>query len=1074
MTLQRKRILKTAALIVLSFVMLLVTLSYIYYLDLKKIFITKVSEEASSFIGQEVEIGDFSFSPTAGINVYDIRVLNPQGFGPRPLLAIKRLYLKFNFRALLGQEFYFKEITAHSPELTLVRNIKGKLNISEELMLFFEKKSEYRYRIDEFNILKGAFGLNGDDRYSIRNAILHLKPLASCNGVKTSLEGSATYYGSRIDLNGWIYLKEEPKRLNISVSAGNLSLEPLRTFLRKYRINTDRTKVACDLNAEGDTEKGFHLRSEISIDRTGFPRLRREVKEILLSAQVFLDMPERSLSIDGLSLRAEGITAATASGKLRARSGNFFYDGSVKIKRLDLSAFNLMKDFRVSGTVTSDRIRFSGDSKAPTPKLSGSLQIHEAALRSKDEDIEKIQARLRFSSDKQMKVEAEGTGRISEVYGYPFERSGNMNIALNARQIHKGVSLMASINVSPVETHLKEGRKVHLDSVSFTADAAVRRGNLSGNGRIEMTGIGLDIYRIPWLKASSSFGYRGNALTARDASIEGKDFRASAESVTVRLPEKRNVSEIAADFKNMDASYLPKEAGLGKADISVRVRTGGEYLSGDFGFSIGSATFRDIRAYSLTGRGTFDGKSFSADISDSRISGGKLQLAVRGKTTGGPFPLTIDSTAEDIDLEVLSKEASNIMTLPYDISGDLKKATFEGTVLSSASLQGSARLDAQKISLRWKDGGRNILKDFSLAEKVEFMGEDLDLKADTKVGKVAAKVFGRIKGFLRQDRFLDVEFKLPVVNAADIRDSFWDIFPDSLLYSGLNGSLSSDLKISYSRDNLSVRGRLTVDELALQGENDEYEIGPVNGTLPVAYARRAGETDLMELPSFERSQFGSLSKYYAEMSERGYSKIEIGSVKYGFKILDNLSIWIAQRGTALNIKRFSGNIFGGRLNGSAAIDLSKGVSYRAGFLLEGLSLTRLCDEIEPIKGYMSGKVNGTGLFRGSKAGFSNLIGRTDFWTYHTEDEKTRISKEFLKKMGGPSLKRYLGDRPFDKGVMDLYLQNGFVIFKDLEISHKNFFGMTDLSIKVAPYSNRIAIDHLMWSITEAAQRAKNK
>ncbi len=58
--------------------------------------------------------------------------------------------------------------------------------------------------------------------------------------------------------------------------------------------------------------------------------------------------------------------------------------------------------------------------------------------------------------------------------------------------------------------------------------------------------------------------------------------------------------------------------------------------------------------------------------------------------------------------------------------------------------------------------------------------------------------------------------------------------------------------------------------------------------------------------------------------------------------------------------------------------------------------------------------------------------------------------------------------------MDLYLQNGFVIFKDLEISHKNFFGMTDLSIKVTPYSNRIAIDHLMWSITEAAHRAKNK
>jgi hypothetical protein len=98
----------------------------------------------------------------------------------------------------------------------------------------------------------------------------------------------------------------------------------------------------------------------------------------------------------------------------------------------------------------------------------------------------------------------------------------------------------------------------------------------------------------------------------------------------------------------------------------------------------------------------------------------------------------------------------------------------------------------------------------------------------------------------------------------------------------------------------------------------------------------------------------------------------------------------------------------------------------------------------------------------------------DLWTYSAKDERTMISKEFLQKVGGPSLKAYLRDRPFDKGVLGLYLKDGYLIFRDLEISNRNFLGITDLSIKVAPVSNRIAIDYLLWTVAEAAERAKKK
>ena len=58
--------------------------------------------------------------------------------------------------------------------------------------------------------------------------------------------------------------------------------------------------------------------------------------------------------------------------------------------------------------------------------------------------------------------------------------------------------------------------------------------------------------------------------------------------------------------------------------------------------------------------------------------------------------------------------------------------------------------------------------------------------------------------------------------------------------------------------------------------------------------------------------------------------------------------------------------------------------------------------------------------------------------------------------------------------MSLYLQKGDLIFKELEISNRNFFGVTDLSVKVVPFNNRIALDKFLWSVTEAAQRPRRK
>jgi hypothetical protein len=227
------------------------------------------------------------------------------------------------------------------------------------------------------------------------------------------------------------------------------------------------------------------------------------------------------------------------------------------------------------------------------------------------------------------------------------------------------------------------------------------------------------------------------------------------------------------------------------------------------------------------------------------------------------------------------------------------------------------------------------------------------------------------------------------------------------------------------------------------------------------------------MPSFEKSQFDPLLHDYSrEPTEVGFQRVTIGSLRYGFQLLDHIDLWIRPKGNYLNIERFSANIFAGKLYGSAVVDLSSGFQYRAGLLVKGLSLTKLCESIEPIKGFISGNADGIANLKGSGIRISQLIGMADFWTYRTSSEKTVVSKEFLQKIGGSSLKGYLRNRQFNKGILDLYLKDGDLIFNELEISNRNILGITDLSVKVAPFSNRIPLDRLLWTIAESAERAK--
>ena len=510
------------------------------------------------------------------------------------------------------------------------------------------------------------------------------------------------------------------------------------------------------------------------------------------------------------------------------------------------------------------------------------------------------------------------------------------------------------------------------------------------------------------------------------------------------------------------------------ADARMNTKKGFDSAEGNFTFSTGHMIIGTAKPVRLEGKGTFDSKEFSVRFQELQIPGGKMTGTIQGKLSDTLFPLSFSLRADTVDIAEVAEAVSLFAEIPYGMAGTVRQFTMTLDMQKDFSLSGKCSFSADELSVLLKKSGPNLLKEGKVNAHITCTGKDISLTTHIQAGNVKAKANASIKTFDSPERSISVHIDLPRVEVSEIRNAFWDIFPDSLLYAGLQGSIGSDFDVHYTENSLEMDGVLELADFILEGENFEYSIGPVNGEIPVIYSKPAQKASV-SIPVFDRSEFSSLYKDFSGyVPDNRYSKLNIRSVNYGFRMLEDINIWMKKQGSTLKIEKFDGNIFGGTVSGAAFVGFSGSIQYRAGFLLKGVSLTELCNRIEPIQGYISGNVDAIGSVKGLGKGLSGIIGKADFWSYPTKDEETKISKEFLKKVGGPSLKTYIGDREFDKGIMTLYLQKGYLIFDKFEISNRNFFGMQDLSIKVAPFNNRIAIDHLMWSIVEAAQRAKEK
>jgi hypothetical protein len=1036
MTLRWRKTLKIASLSFTSFLVLFAAVTYFFYRDLKGTFLLKLSHKTSAFIGQRVQIADISFGLGGEMNLHDIVINNPRGFERGQLLRVKKLSLGLRWKELAGGMLSFRTIGINSPELTLITGEKGIMNVSEELKRFLSKKGTTKYQIDEVRIRSGTVSLGASPLTAGRDIDLSVKNVSSGGDAKTLVGGALTYAGNAIQVEGWADLNSADKQFNVSLSADDFSFSPFRDALQAYKIDTEKVRASVRVNAEGGAVKGCRITSRVRLKEEGSFAIFKDKRDLRLESDAFYDYRESSFAVNDLSLYEGSASLMHLKGLVTDIGKHSSYVADVTIRKLDLSDFNVIKGTEIRGEVTSDGLRIKGNPDKMLSELSGAIKLRGGVVRSPDIDIERADAEVTFSTDTE-------------------------------------IAIMSDIHLSSVSLKTHDGTSLLLDRLDSSVEGIFSRGALF-NGRVNvgMKGIRFGDYKFPSLNGGLHVDYRKDLIAIRDLKIDSGEAKTSVGRIALKMDERQSAWSV--EIKDLSALYPARELRLGNTDLIMRIRMDRKAVSGEIALSSGEITFQGIPARVTSGTVRFNANDFSLSFPLAEIAGGGAALSAKGKVSKGPFPFKLDIHAGGIDLGVLSG-ASQFNKLGYAASGTLEHAVLSGTMDSPESLQGQILVGTKNLSLVKKDTNKAIVKNAGLDAEIICKGRDCGFRTEMAAGSVRAGASGEVKRFAEKERVVTMKALLPETKLTDIRTALWDIFPDGLLYGGLDGYLSSDVAMEHSGNGMKATGSIRLANVLLKGENGEYSVGPINGTVPFQYDTARHAQNITGMPSFEPSEFAALSRYYSpEFVEHGYQKITINSLRYGFRILDAVDIRVKQGENSLNIGRITANMFGGRLNGSAVVDFSDGLMYRAGMLFEGISLTKLCEEIEPIKGYVSGKVDGTATVKGSGAGVSRLIGKADFRSYSSGGEETKVSREFLQKVGGPSLKAYLGDRSFDKGVMGLYLQNGFVIFRELEISHRNMVGVTDLSVKVAPFNNRIEINHLLWTVTEAAQRAGDK
>jgi hypothetical protein len=315
---------------------------------------------------------------------------------------------------------------------------------------------------------------------------------------------------------------------------------------------------------------------------------------------------------------------------------------------------------------------------------------------------------------------------------------------------------------------------------------------------------------------------------------------------------------------------------------------------------------------------------------------------------------------------------------------------------------------------------------------------------------------------------------LPWTEMSSLRTVFAALTPAALADVRLSGQLRADLELidQKYRGSVAIRsGGMESSVLRVDGISGVIPLSGGIGQAPprdgAVVVERLGSR-FLSAEAYEQIRTSVLDRPW---DTENPDSLKVALLRYGPIEVRDLQASFAQSGDGVVAHRFAFQVWGGRGGGRGTIDPLRG-RVALTLLVDGLSLQAICDAFPVIKGYISGRVNGLAEFSGQRFALDDTQGRARFWAVHSRHERNEISRTLIEKLAGQKI-RYFSlfsdDRRYDRGVLDVSLKQGDLVFHELDISHTTL-GIKDLEVKVSPDFNRISATDLLETIIEAAER----
>ena len=620
------------------------------------------------------------------------------------------------------------------------------------------------------------------------------------------------------------------------------------------------------------------------------------------------------------------------------------------------------------------------------------------------------------------------------------------------------------------------GKKFALAEAASRATVSNSGGKPAATGRLKVSGGVVDGKRL-----AASFAYRvaDGLFTLSGGDCAVQDTIVSFAEISGPVPRRLSAAEgnsLPLTLRFNGIRSLRDGTGVDglSGNVTARLRSdaGERWLEGTGSVTVLHLAYGSRDVGSLAASFVLGRRKSTLDVM-GKVLDGRLTASASGDPfaaqRGAAFTVRLAGVAGNRAAEMPGK------VLPVQITGGVLDAAATGDYRPKGGLHCRLAISGTDLGLAGKDG-RALLAGGGLKLDGEWADGSLRLReGKVNVGSGLELVGrGELTHAAMPERAGEITVRLAKVPLASVRTAAVNFLPRPFREATAAGAMEAAGTVRVKGEHVLVEGEATLEDGTLELPSQKLSIAAIDGTIPFSIDfPGTAAAKLPERPVFSRKNYPMLLQAMQRGVKNGRT-LAIGKVRFGTTELGPTTLSLRAGNGLTEISSLQAGFYQGVLRGRGFFRYRRGAQYGADILIHDVSLRDICNAYPAVKGYLSGRLDGMMSLYGEGTSLNDLSGIVEIWTRSVKGEKMLVSKEFLQKLAGKQLKGifFRRDRSYDRGEIEAHLENSYLTFDTLDISHTNFFGIRDLSVSVAAVQNRIGLDHLFTAIREAAARGK--